>query len=457
MKKIRIFINILLVWALYMPANVYAQKVYTLYECRQMALQNNIKMRDAMLTIDQAREQEKEAYSKYFPNVFASGMVFKSSDYLIKKKLSLSDDEQQDLAKFITQLGLNSSALAMLPSSYTIKLIDRGAMANIVAMEPIYAGGQITNSNRLAKLQTEVRKLQMQQSHDEILSTTEIYYNQLLTLYEKEQTLNVVDSQLKRIHNDADNAFKAGVKNKNDVLAVELKQNEMATERLKLENAIKLCKMVLAQYIGVTDTDINIDKSLTNEIKEPTTYFVDHITALNGRTEALLLDKNVQSNELQRKIKTGAMLPTVSLGVTGGYQNIMGTDGLNVIGLATIRIPISSLWSDKYAVRHQQIAEQIAKQDRDDKRQMLLIQMQSAYNDFLNAYRQIDLAKKSIEKSTENLRLNEDYYQVGTSTMGDLLNAQTTDRQARNQYSDAITQYLNYRTAYLLATGRQVE
>jgi len=71
MKKI---IIMLLIGIVTIPA-IQAQKVYTLSECRQMALGNNIKMRDAKLTIDQAQEQEKEAYSKYF-------MIIRNNTYV---------------------------------------------------------------------------------------------------------------------------------------------------------------------------------------------------------------------------------------------------------------------------------------------------------------------------------------------------------------------------------------
>lgn len=453
MKKIFI---ILLVGIATIPA-IHAQKVYTLPECRQLALENNIKIRDAKLSIDQAHEQEKEAYSKYFPTVSATGTYFKSSDYLIHKDLSLSADDQKKLAQIITQLGLNPSALSSLPTSYDINLINHGMLLGVLALEPIYAGGQISNSNKLAKLQTEIRKLQMQQSHDDILNTTEIYYNQLLTLYEKEQTLNSVDKLLERIHQDADNAYKAGVKNKNDVLTVELKQNGIATDRLTLDNGIRLCKLVLAQYIGENGKDINIDTTLISDLKNPSYYLTDHDAALNGRVEAQLLDKNVEANELQTKIKKGSLLPTVSVGATGGFNDLSGSGRVDVIGLAMVSIPISGWWSDSHAVKHQQIAEQIAREDRENNRQMLVVQMQSAYNDFENAYKQIELAKKSMEKSTENLRLNEDYYHAGTSTMSDLLDAQSNYQQSRNQYTDAVVQYLNCRTAYLLATNRQVQ
>jgi outer membrane protein len=429
-----------------------AQKVYTLAECRQMALENNNKIRNGRLAIDQAKEQEKEAFSKYFPSVSASGTYFRSNT----EKFTMTQDDQQQLAGIISKLGLDPSALSSLPTTFTLEALNHGTIVNLMAMQPIYAGGQIVNGNRLARLQTDVRKLQLEQSKEDITNTTETYYNQLLSLYEKQLTLDVVDKQLQRIHQDAENAFNAGVSNKNDVLSVELKQNEIAANRLKLDNGIKLCKMVLAQYIGVFGEDIRIDTTLSKNLPEPSVYLVDHVASLDNRTEAKLLDKNVEASVLQKKLKQGALLPTVAVGAAGVYQDLSNIGHMKVMGLATVTIPISDWWGSSHGVHRLKIAEQMARQDRDDNRQLLLIQMQSAYNDLDNAYKQILLARKSLEQSAENLRLNEDYYQAGTSTMSDLLDAQTRSQQARDQYTDAVTQYLNSRTSYFIATGRSV-
>lgn len=437
-----------------MPSQSVAQKVYSLEQCRKMALDNNIKVRDSQLGIAQAKEQEKEAYTKYFPTVTAGATYFRSSDDLIQEKVSLSATDQQQLAQAMAQLGLDPTKLAALPTSYTLKALDHGTMANVLAMQPIYAGGQIVNGNKLAKLQTQVRSLQLRQSTDEVVRTTDGYYYQLLTLYDKQKTLDVVDAQLVSIHNDAQNAFNAGVANKNDLLSVELKQNEIATARLKLDNGISLCTMVLAQYMGVPTEKVMIDTTLAANLPVPSTYLVNHDEALNNRVEAQLLDKSVEAADLQKKIKQGSMLPTVGLGVMGYYQNMSNAGHLNMVGLVNVTVPISDWWSSNHNVRRLQIAARQARNDRDDARQLLLIQMQSAYNDLNNAYKQVDLARKSIEKAEENLRLNQDYYKAGTSTMSNLLDAETQNREARDQYVDAVTQYLYCRTNYFIATGR---
>lgn len=450
----RLYILILCAGSFVFPS-LQAQKVYTLAECRQMALDNNVKIKNGRLAIEQAKEQEKEAFSKYFPTVSASGTYFRSNN-LLTQKMSLTQEDQQQLGGIISKLGLDPSALASLPTSFTLEAINHGTMVNLMAMQPVFAGGQITNGNKLAKLQTDVRRLQLEQSKDDILNTTESYYNQLLSLCEKQHTLDIFDKQLQRIHQDAENSFKVGISNKNDVLSVELKQNEVAANRLKLDNGIKLCKMVLAQYVGIFGEDIHIDTTLIGNLPEPSVYLVDHEASLDNRTEAKLLDRNVEASVLQRKLKQGALLPSVAIGAASVYQDLSNTGHVKVFGLATVNIPISDWWGSSHSVRRQKIAEKIARQDRDDNRQMLLIQMQNAFNNLDNAYKQILLARKSLEKSAENLRLNEDYYQAGTSTMSDLLGAQSQSQQANDQYTDAVTQYLNSRTSYFIATGRSI-
>ena len=227
----------------------------------------------------------------------------------------------------------------------------------------------------------------------------------------------------------------------------------MAVNRLKLNNGISLCKMVLAQYIGKQGEDIDIDRTLTTELPDPRQLSVNHTTALEQRTEMRLLNKKVEANHLLTRVKRGELMPTLAVGVAGMYHDLTNKGRTNVVGLATLSVPISNWWGNR-GLKRQKIAEQIAVEEKEDSRQLLLIQMQSAYDNLETAYKQIQLAKLSIEQASENLRLNQDFYEAGTGTMSNLLDAQTQDQKARNQYSEAVVAYLNARTAYLKATAR---
>ena len=425
-----------LLLALCLPLAANAQTTYSLEQCKTLAKENNVKLKRARLEIAAAKEQQKEARAKYLPQVMANGTYFHAVDHLVQEEFSMPTEAQQKLAAIVQRVGLNPAILASL-----------------VAMQPVFVGGRIINANKLADVQTQVKQLMLEQSADDVAQTTEVYFNQLLALYEQEKTLDAADKQLENILKDANNAFEAGVTNKNDVLSVKLKQNEMAVNRLKLNNGIALCKMVLAQYIGKPNEEIDIDRTLTNELPDPRQLSVNHASALEQRTEMRLLDKKVEANHLLTRVKQGEMLPSLAVGVAGVYHDFTNKGRTNVVGLATLSVPISNLWGNR-GLKRQKIAEQIAIDEREDSKQLLLIQMQNAYNNLETAYKQIQLAKLSIEQASENLRLNQDYYEAGTGTMSNLLDAQTQDQKARNQYSEAVVAYLNARTAYLKATAR---
>jgi len=456
--------------ALTITVGAQAQTAYTLDQCRRMALDNNIKIRSARYDIEAAKSQQRDAKMAYFPTVSATGAYFHANDYLMKDKVTLTAEQQQQMAATVQGLGLDPTALAGMPSEFTIEAIKHGVIVSLMAMEPVYAGGRITTGNKLANLQTEVKQLQLEQSQNDVRQTVERYYWQIVSLHEKQRTLDAAEAQLRSIKRDADNAVNAGVALKNDQLTVELKLNEIAANRIKLDNGLRLARLVLGQYIGIEgEAEVVQTQSLATtqtsqpaqdstsaqlaEIAAPATLFIAPDEALQRRVESQLLDKSVEAQQLQKRMKQGERLPSLAVGVAASYNDMTSISREKLIGLATLSVPISDWWSST-AVKRQQIAVEKAKEEREDNLQLLKIQMQSCYDNLDAAYQQVQIAQKSIEQSEENLRMNRDFYQAGTSSMSDLLDAQTKHQQAKDQMTDALVEYQNARTAYLVATGR---
>lgn len=410
-----------------------AQETLTLQQVKERSLAHNINIRTADNAILQAREQKKEAQTLYFPQVSAVGMGFKSTTELIKGDIKVADLLPSSLAAAIP-----SSIASMLPSNISYGMIDKGVIAGVTAIQPIFAGGQIVNGNKLAKVGVEVSELQKRVSANTVELTAEQYYWQIISLKEKQKTLETVGEMLKNLEKDAAAAVKAGVGMRNDLLEVQLKQNEIESNKLKLENGLKLARMALAQYIG---TEGGIDVSTTIDASALPAYpmiKVDHSTAVAATSEYQLLQKNVDATSLQRKMEEGKRLPTVGVGVGYNYMN-MGSGIKNNFGavFATVTIPISQWWSGLYAIKRKKLAEENARQQLTDNAQLLEIRMHKNWNDVDNAYKQLVLAKKSIEQSEENLRLNRNFYHAGTVTMNNLLDAQQKYQQCRDQYTDA--------------------
>ena len=120
----------------------------------------------------------------------------------------------------------------------------------------------------------------------------------------------------------------------------------------------------------------------------------------------------------------------------------------------SVSVPISGWWGGSHSIKQQKIQEQIAYNDKIDTEEQLLLQMQNIKNELDNAYKQILLAKDAIGQSSENLRLNNEYYKAGTVTLTDVLDAQTLLQQSRDRYVETYSDYKQKQFEYLQVTGR---
>lgn len=418
-----------------------AQEVYSADQIRQLAVEHNIRMRTANNAYLQAKEQQREAFTNYFPQVSATGIGFRSNKDMLKAKIHTSDLLSPQTMQVLSSV-LPTEALGQIPPAFGMGMLDKGILGSVTAVQPVFAGGQIVNGNKLAKVGVEVSRLQQLTSRNEVVLTAEKYYWQIVTLKEKRRTLDAVSNMLAALEKDAEAAVKAGVAMRNDLLQVQLKQNEIENTRIKLDNALRLSKMVLAQYIGKDGQNIDVSGCADPQQMPdyPAGLKADPEQAIATTPEYRLLQKNVEAKDLQRRMELGKRLPAVGVGAGYTYTDMLRSRNNFGMVFATVSIPISDWWGGSHAVRRRQIAARNAREQLEDNMQLLKINMLKNWNDVDDAYKQLALAKKGIEQSEENLRLNRDFYHAGTVKMSDLLDAQRLFQQTRDQYVDAFAQ-----------------
>lgn len=400
-----------------------AQQLYTLEECRQMALEQNAKMKVAANKTQMAKQEKHEAVTNFFPSISLTGGAMKADDGLIQMPMG----EQ------------------------TMKLLDEGMFGGAIVTMPIFAGGQIYHGNKLAKLGVELSELQLRQTQNEVTLTVDQYYWNIVVLNEKLKTLQHVSALLEKICSDAKAAVDAGIKNRNDLLQVELRKNETQSVVIDIQNNIAICKMLLAQYIGTDMNGFDVQTAVSNELSSPEQLYVNHNERLETTVEYQLLSKAVDASKLEKRLNAGQFLPMVAL--QGGYlyNDFMGPSQNSFVGMLNVSIPIS--WKAPFSVRKYKLRHQNAVTEFNNGSEQLMIRMQKAQIDLSNAYQQALIARNSIEQSEENLRLNEQYYKAGTSSMSDLLQAQQLYQQSRDKYAEAYSKYEISKTEYLQATG----
>ena len=424
-------------------------QTYTLEQIKDSALHNNMAIRSARYNIEAAQQQRKEAFTKYFPNISGTGLWFNANKGMAKMEMNPSNFMTPELGASLAQ-SFPAEALAALANPVSISMMKNGTIAGVQAVQPVFAGGQIINGNKLAKVGEDVSRLQLQLSENEVEKTAEQYFWQLASLQEKMKTINAADALLADIYKDVDVAVRAGVALRNDLLRVQLRQNEIASQRLKLQNGLSLVRLLLSQYCGLRDTSFVITYQ---------TDLVQQISSLQG-TETLvnlpeyqLLGKQVEATALQQKMAVGQNLPSIAIGAGYNYHNLLDNDHTFGMLFATMSIPISDWWGGSHAIKRKKIEHQNAQEQLADNAQLLQIRMQNAWNNVEESYQQLLLAQRSIEQAEENLRLNRNYYNAGTSKMSDLLEAQMLYQQACDKRTDAFADYQNKLLEYRQSVG----
>lgn len=420
-------------------ASAQEKRILTLDECKERALKYNADIQTGKIDIEAARQTRKEAFTKYFPKISAGAATYKADDNLVK--VDIPD---------LTQLGLPVPAMEA-------GMLEEGNLVTVSAMQPVFAGGQIVNANKLAKTAMEASVLQLDVATDKVELETENYYWKIVSLKEAEKTVNVLDTLLQSLHKDVSLAVKAGVTTQNDLLTVQLKQNELQSTRLQVENGIRLSCMALSQHIGLPlDSADHIDvPEFALEIKSPGDYLADHQTALSLLSTSKLLEKNVEACQLKRKICLGEQLPTVGVGVSYAYEDLLFDKSRNhFIMMATVSVPISDWWGGSHKIKRAKLEEQKAVRLQQDGNEKLQLKMQQSWNLLTESYKQIVLAESAVKESEENLRMQTNNYKTGVSSLSELLDAQSLFQKSRNRYTDACINYRMKVTQYLQDTGR---
>lgn len=403
--------------------------VFTLEQCRSLALRNNAGMRMSARDLEAATELRREAFTKYFPEVSASATAFWANRDML----------QYDVLDL-----------------FTLGLIKKGKAAGVWAVQPVFMGGRIANGNKLAGVGEEVAKIRKEQTADDVLLKTDDLYWKLTTLKSMHRTVESAILMLDSLAANVGAAVDAGLVVQNELLKVELKRNEYRNSLVDLDNGISLMKMLLSQQMGLgTTSDIEITDSIPGVMPSfPSGIHIDGAAAVTNTTDHRLLVKNVEAKTLEKKMKVGEYLPKVGVGAGWFYHDVFNQNHNFGAVMVSVSVPISGWWGGSHSIRKKNLELENAKTELEDLSQKLEIEASDKWDNLTGAYRKMELACQDIDQSKENLRITRAYYDAGMNTITDLLDAQTLYVQSQGNYISAYGSFKLCISQYLDATGR---
>jgi outer membrane protein TolC len=442
----------IIIWCLlWFSVSVFAQESnkmrLSVQDCIEMALENNIELKNSQLEIDKARATKKEAQTAYFPTVSAQAVAFDALNPMIT--FGIDDIDNAQLRQILYTLYAEYGANMGLDKEYSF--VQNGVILNAMVTEPIYAGGRIRNGNKLAQLGIEAAEYQSKVKEDEVRLQTECLYWQIVALEEKNATLDQLDRLLDTLDKDLLGAIEAGLAMPTDQYKLRVKQNESQLNRKKLNNSITLLKMALAQYIGADWQAMTLTDTLGLET-EPSAYYHIAEEAVAARNESHLLNLSLQASDLQKKMTLGEALPSLIVGGSANYHTVLDNSKPNAMVFAMLQVPITDWHKTSFKLKKHDLDAEMAENTRRDLTEKMQLQTNQAWFNLEQSWLRISMAETALHDAEANLKITEDYYDAGLVALTDVLEAQTLLKQSRDELTDSRVEYRINLVTYMQLT-----
>ena len=423
---------------------MHAQRMLTLEECRNLAIQNNKELQISGEKIKMADNEKKAAFTKYFPQLSANGA------YMWNQK----DINLLDMGALSSSLSSSLGGLAQLPMIQHLMSgvndmqhldVQNIWVGNVSLVQPVFMGGKIVNYNQITKfakqLAESMNNLQLQ---DLIYKTDETYW-QVISLVNKKKLADAYVDLLRKMDSDVTAMIYEGVATEADGLSVKVKLNEAEMAQTKVENGLALTRMLLAQICGLSlEEDLSLaDEKLDNFLVETTQASADLNEAFMNRNELRSLDLATKIYKRKERIALAEMLPNLALAanyfvtnpnVFNGFKNDFA--GMFNVGVM-VKVPLSGWWEGTYRRNSAKAETRIKTLEWQDAREKIELQVNQSVYKVNEAGKKLIASSRNMENAEENLRRANFGFEEGVIPALNLMEAQTAWVSARSSLIDA--------------------
>jgi outer membrane protein TolC len=413
-----------------MNAQEKVQQVITIEEVFELADRNSKSLRPHTTSISEAQEAVNVAKNARLPDLDASlSFSYLGDGYLTNRDFSH---------------GMN------------VPIPSFGNSFSVEVSQVIYAGGAITNSIHIAKLQEENARLGLEASRNNIRFQLVGYY---LDLFKQQNLLQVYEKnieQTKQVLKDMQAKGNEGIVLQNDITRYELLLSNYELVCTQIRNTLTILNNNLTTTLGLPANIEIIPRRDVLHTLSPVLpigneeYWTN--TADQNSPALKQLSLAVQINQHQDKIIKSELLPKVALFA-----------GNHLDGPVTIEVPaldknfnywyagiglsykLSSLYQTKKSLNRSKYTIQRTIEQYEDAKEQTELAIKADYIKYLETYEQLNTQQKSVELANQNYAVVSNRYKNEMALITDMLDASNAKLSAEVQLANAeINILFNY-------------
>ncbi len=400
-------------------------KTWSLKECLDYALENNISIKKSKVSEASATSDLNKAKAALLPSLSAS--MTQSVNYR---------PFQETTGNFV-----NGS----ITSSSSNKTTESGSYG-INARWNVWNGGVNQNTIKARQSDLNVAKLQTQVEANTIQEQIMQYYVQILYSKEAVKVNENIYSKDSLTYVRGNEMLKNGKMSRSEVKQLEAAMNESKYNVVNSQTVVDQYLLELRQLLelqpgstmDVASVSVAKEAALST-IPEKLTVYDE---ALRSRPEIQMGQESINSSALQLKIAKAGYMPTVSLSAGIGDNHMTGTQTdfgkqmkYNLTGSlgVTLSIPILDNREAKSAVEKAKYSKTTAELDLQDKQKQLYSTIERYWQNAVSNQQRYVASLSNVNSQEENYNSIAEQFKVGLKNVVELTTARTSLLEAEQK------------------------
>lgn len=423
-----------------------AARQWSLKDCIDYALANNIQLQKAKVQQLSALEDIKQSQSALLPS------------------LSLSTSQNVSYNPWPEQ---GSAMIAGNKVQADVKKVYYNGSYSLSGNWTVWNGGQNTNTVKLNKLAAEQARLDSAVTANNVLEQIAQLYVQILY---SDEAISVMKESLKTSQTNEERGktmVSVGKMSKADLAQLTAQRAEDEYSIVEAESNLRNYKRQLKQLLQIADNDEFdvVIPSTTDEmaLKDVPALNDVYAASLTQRPEIQNAKLGIESSDLSVKIAKAGKLPTVGLNAglststTSMSQNGWGNQVKNnftVGGGVTVSIPLFDNRKTKTAVNKAMLQKENYMLDLQDKQTTLYSTVENYWLQAVTNQNKFKAARVSTESAQASYELLSEQFNLGLKNIVELMTGKTHLLQAQqNELQSKYLAILNLNMLDFYRTG----
>lgn len=331
-------------------------------------------------------------------------------------------------------------------SNFQLDRLNRPGFLNnfqsqVVADQTLYDAGQAKHAVRTAELQKDLTREDGRRTQMEVTATVvRAYFDALLGMEQQKATAQAIRSGQADLER-AQAVRAAGMSTDVDVLSIRVHLSMLREQQIRREADLDVARAALNDALGLPlDTAHQLTSALAAIAPAASTLTDHERSALSERPEARQVTLATRLAQSQAAAARSSLLPQVGLRAAfeADRQRFYDRGGANWLVSVGLRWNLFNGFGDKARIDESNFALRRREAEAAQAGSAIRLQVRRAFADLKAAQQRIEVARASVDEAAESLRITQDRYAAGLSSVTDLLRTETAVLEARTRHLGAI-------------------